>query len=214
MKVFIMAQGKGSRWDHDVPTISNYKQLLEIRPGERIIQRTIRQFSKYNPIVIANGDFADHVLMMRSLHEPTGSINEGILSLYEDWNNVGYTTILLGDVVFSNDAVRKIINCEHDFTIFCRDGANKVTGKDAREIFALKFNHLRISWIMKLLMTLKAEQAPKLWNMWEKVQNMRPSPIEIIDDYTDDIDSVEEYNAWFSILRRCVKEDDEKLSVY
>jgi hypothetical protein len=211
MKIFIMAQGKGSRWDHNIPNVANYKQLLQINDKETIIQRTIRQFARYNPTVVANEDFAPFVPILQSLHEPTGTINEGILSLNKHWNNVGYTTILLGDVVFSNDAVNTIINCNYDFTIFCRLGANTLTGKSAREIFGLKFNHLKISWMIRLLMTLKDEQAPKLWNMYEKLVGLLPSPIEIIDDYTDDVDSIEEYNARFSKLKKLVKEDDEKL---
>lgn len=208
-----MAQGKGSRWgSEDVP--AEYKQLILVNE-EVLIKRTIRQLIERglsDITVIANGDFAEHTSgILRSLHEPTGSINQGLLALYKDWEQDGYTLFILGDVIFSEEAMNIIKDNREDFRLFARPWRNAVTGKEAREIFAVKIYRTQLARFQRLLQTLVNEDAPKLWNMYDKVKYMSPFPVEFIDDWTDDIDSPQEYDEFFYIMEQCAKEEYERL---
>ena len=66
MKIYLLAQGQGSRWKSDsnrnttIELPSEYKQLTPLG-DETIITRIIRQIFEYDPIVIANGDFIPYI---------------------------------------------------------------------------------------------------------------------------------------------------------
>ena len=85
-RIFIMAQGKGSRWSRDSRTIienpCEYKQVLSITDEENLISRTIRQFH-YDPMikVICTGEFSQYLpdgTEIESFREPIQPILHGI----------------------------------------------------------------------------------------------------------------------------------------
>ena len=163
MKIYLLAQGQGSRWkaDHnrnmaiDLP--SEYKQLIPMGNGELLVHRTIRQLWEISRVkgdnviggvaldvtLIAPGDFLLYNIpkwvKFRSFREPTGCILEGICKTKKEWE--GHQIVfLLGDVVYSNYAIRHILNAQHRLALFGRKSGNSITGKEAREIFALGFS--------------------------------------------------------------------------
>ncbi len=148
MKIYILAQGQGSRWMVDdgrnmsIELPSEYKQLTPLG-NETIITRTIRQVFEYDPIVIASGDFVPYIkhldVKFRSFREPTGCILEGICKTKNEWR--GHDVIfLLGDVIYSNKAIETIFGSANYTGFFGRKSPNKVTGKKASEIFALRIS--------------------------------------------------------------------------
>lgn len=221
-KVFILAQGKGSRWYEDnvnseLP--AQYKQLIPINEKETIVSRTIRQLGDVDWKLIANyGKFKDACdeTKIYELREPTGSIVQGILLLRDQWMTEDCFIFLLGDVVFSNDAIKTIL--EHigkGSFLFGRLGRNKVTGKECKEIFALKVcgNIVdREDFYRFLIRVVNYEASPetlKLWDLyhlWE--QERDKAGFVIIDDYTDDIDSPVHYYEFFEKMKEAADEDD------
>jgi len=214
MRIFVMAQGKGSRWDrgrwyHDVLPCE-YKQVLPITEDLNLITRTIRQFKFFDPKIICKGEFYRYLpegTEIESFREPTGPIMKGIWNLKHKWDNWNRILILLGDVAFSNDAVTTILDHNSDLTLFGRLGENRVTGKEAREIFALTFAWNRYKQVAKNMERLWKSGANKLWDYYE---TYNPYFVEI-DDYTDDVDDLLAYQKFWPKMKEEIIKDDEIL---
>jgi len=226
MKVLILAQGTGSRWNINLRGLtvpSEYKQLIPYKSGETLLGRTIRQVKSHGieyPIVIANcGDFVHLDAPIRELREPTGSIIHGILSLRNYWMTNEKIVFVLGDVVFSNIMLSLVVNQELDgISFYGRKGGNEVTGKEAKEIFALKVCgsvQVRENFYRHLMMLRDDTSAPnklKLWDLyhWLKIERANAVFLTVDKDYTDDIDSPKHYELFWDKLEEAVVEDDSK----
>ena len=241
MKIYILAQGKGSRWKDDsgrdkgIQLPSEYKQLVPIGNGEVLIQRTIRQLWEISrargirvegdwshATLIAPGDFLLYNIPkwieFRSFREPTGCILEGICKTKKEWRD-HRIVFLLGDVVYSNRMMQKIISNTDTVSFFGREGANIFTGKDASKIFALSFNKVDATqlyiwhWMRKLWFRDQINDA-KLWTLYNYIHETYPVqayPMRTVDnDYTDDIDSPEEYNLFYEKLKELALADDKR----
>ena len=234
VKIYILAQGRGSRWKEElgrnltIDLPSEYKQLIPIGDGEVLINRTNRQiWQSYsnNPIVgqsvsdvtvIAPSDFVQYMpswVKFRSFHEPTGCILEGICRTKKEWE--GHRVVfLLGDVVYSNRMIREIFSNTDTVSFFGREGANVFTGKEASEIFAFSFNEDIITQLniwneMRFLWFTKQIKA-KLWHLRDDMPSISFAFRKVFDDYTDDIDSPEEYNLFYEKLKESALADDER----
>ncbi len=237
MKIYLLAQGQGSRWsidphrkwDFELP--SEYKQLIPMGNGEILIQRTIRQASEATGrtptdlTLVAPGDFLLYNIpkwvKFRSFQEPTGCILEGICKTKKEWE--GHRVVfLLGDVVYSNYAIRHILNAQHRLALFGRKSGNSITGKEASEIFALGFNDDKLVqyciWDrMREIYFRQEDKNAKLWTFHDYLTNKEPwdsvlkgSAFHVINDYTDDVDSPEEYHFFFEKLKELALADDER----
>jgi hypothetical protein len=231
MKIYILAQGKGSRWEgENLP--SEYKQLVPMGNGELLVHRTIRQIREtlggYITVdvnLIAPGDFLLYAINenidFRSFREPIGCILEGICRTKKEWE--GHRIVfLLGDVVYSNYAIRHIVNARHRLAFFGRKSGNPITGKEAREIFALGFNDDKLVqyciWDrMREIYFRQENKDAKLWTFYDYLTNkktwdsvVKGSAFHVINDYTDDIDSPEEYNLFYEKLKELALADDER----
>lgn len=232
MKIYILAQGKGSRWKDDsgrnmaIDLPSEYKQLIPIGNGEVLIQRTIRQLwelsrAKGNNIMggvalnvtlIAPGDFLLYNIpkwvKFQSFREPTGCILEGICRTKKEWD--GHQIVfLLGDVVYSNRMMQKIISNTDTVSFFGREGGNVFTGKEAKEIFAFSFNENHVIqqalWEDMRDIWFRGQIQAKLWHFCDR------GKLHTLDnDYTDDIDSPEEYNLFYEKLKELALADDKR----
>jgi len=225
MKIYILAQGQGSRWRYDSHRVreidlpSEYKQLLPIGNGEVLIQRTIRQISEAwnirTPIdltLIAPGDFLLYPfpewMKFHSFREPTGCILEGICRTKKEWKD-NRVLFLLGDVIYSNRMMKEIISNNDTVSFFGREYANPFTDKRAGEIFSFGCsNDLMIQnhqWRMMREIWFHKKINAKLWHFYH------PDELRILDnDYTDDVDSPEEYEQFYEKLKELALEDDEQ----
>jgi len=211
MKIFIMAQGDGSRWKENtkIELPSEYKQLIPLGK-ETIITRTLRQLEGYDITVIADGYFAPFMpenIKLVYFRVP-GCLLRGIWQTRSWWGESG-NVFLLGDVVYSNELLRKIVKYSTEISIFGRLGENKVTGKEAKELFALNINFCDVHdrWIEDTLKSLyESNPRAKLWDFQESVED------EVIEsnDYTDDLDSPEEYLQFWNKLEKSALEDDNR----
>ncbi len=224
MKIYILAQGQGSRWRYDSHRVreidlpSEYKQLLPIGKGEVLIQRTIRQIGEsideLDVTLIAPGDFLLYPypewMKFQSFREPTGCILEGICRTKNEWAGER-VLFLLGDVIYSNRMMKEIINNRDTVSFFGRKGKNVFTDKEASEIFAFGFNDTQIMqdvlWQEMRHLWFRREIDAKLWTL---LSYLKLSIVEVENDYTDDVDSPEEYEQFYEKLKELALEDDER----
>jgi hypothetical protein len=204
VKIFLMCQGRGSRWTEnarfDVP--SDLKQLVPIN-GEPLISRTLKQLSGVpNVTLVGHGtDFRQYHHCIRTFRDPVGSLVEGILRTSTDWEDSDHDILyLLGDVVYSNYAISVILSnlyVTRPVTLYGRLSGNLYTGKMAREIFAIHIDH--DDDVYKMLKYIDDEKGlqSKLWDIYHQTNRIVP-----IADWTDDVDSPEEYHLFFKKLER------------
>ena len=128
----------------------------------------------------------------------------------EMWLTDSRIVFLLGDVVYSNNAIREILSENSNF--FGRLTGNKFTGKEAKEIFAFSFSagyDVQCYWRDSMKRLWQKNKSAKLWNLSlveEAITNFF-----VIEDYTDDIDSPQEYDQFYETLERLALEDDKRL---
>lgn len=213
-RIFIMAQGRGSRWSRDSRTTiespCEYKQVLSITSDENLISRTIRQL-RYDSLikVICSEDFAKYLpkgTEIESFREPVQPILHGIWNTKREWAYYDRILIILGDVAFSNIGIKKIFVDNQEMSLFGRFGSNPITGKEAREIFAVSIRRNKYVEAVNNFSTLWKSGKEKLWDYY----GMYKSSLVEINDYTDDIDSLEAYVQFWPIMKEKIIEDDSR----
>jgi len=214
-KVFLMAQGKSSRWG--TPNLP--KQCIPVG-GRPLIDRTMEMLpDNFSVTLISPDDVLSYIASERKFKytyfKDPGSLLKGIW-LCKDKIDLGVDNvlILLGDVMFSRKMLHLIFSKEwEEVTLFGRIGGNKITGKEASELFALWipeqetekfFDELKLVWIS----LQEAGQEGKLWNLSREFGYTIKS---LKDDYTDDIDSPQEYEKFYNVLNEAVIKDDLRL---
>jgi hypothetical protein len=192
-RAIILAAGKGRRWKSISP-----KHYLEI-DGERIIQRSIR---------MANTMFDDVVVAVPGTHYVTGarehvvsdplrgSEQQKILSSKEEWS-AGRTTLLYGDVYYTEVAMRALVESDHQLTFLIRHGASHVTGKPHGEIYAIGF----LSVMQKKITDAMAEfgyvegiPSRAGWWLWHCFRDIATEIV--VTDETEDFDTLQDYQRW------------------
>lgn len=205
MKYIIMAGGK-----YDKFTIP--KQLLKVN-DEVIIERTIRLLKEngIENIAISTNNSAFNYLEVPILeHNNSYECIDG--KLYGHWVDAFYPTneptcYIFGDVYFSEEAIKIIINTEtDDIELFgsMPPLANNYI-KNHIEPFALKVvntDHLKesIQKTKELYKEGKFWRFPIMWELWTVIKNvpLQTKPDEYIynytaiNDYTCDIDNVDD----------------------
>lgn len=157
----ILAAGESTRWDGK----NVGKHFVRI-DGEKLILRTMRQFKKFEPLMITRNQ-ANAEAYKTTCHT--------LLSTSRLWKD--RTIILLGDVMFTKDAVRKIIKCDEGFCVF----------GDTVDIFALSFTN----YFHKLLEAALKESSGRLHEVEWLCKNH-----ELIDDETQDFDCMHDYREF------------------
>lgn len=202
-----MAQGTGDRWktfiEHDSDPPCEYKQLLPV-DGEPNLFRTIRMLREKNRndfIVIAEGlMFTDSQIdslpnQIRTLRCP-GDILNGISQLLKFNESFIF---LLGDVIYSQQLLADILSYdEREYTLWGRKGGNKYTGKAAKEIFALSVSIECVSTVIDQISHIKDVNDRNLWSLYHSF--IYTGNWEEVNDWTDDVDSPEEYSQFFGFL--------------
>lgn len=214
MKIFVMAQGEGSRWVEDrergiIAPEYEFKQVLPITEELNLISRTLKQFQYWNTTVICSDEMLKYLpdgTITYPLKDPVGCLLYGMWSLKPFWDSYDSIIYLLGDVAYSHYAVYRIISCSEDLTFFGRLGSNKVTGKEAREVFAVSVGRSRHEEFESNLASLFEDGKAKLWDYYEEYS---PNFVEI-DDYTDDTDSIPAYDKFWDKLQESIRKDDEE----
>ena len=212
MKYIIMAGGNYPGWQSP-------KQLLKIK-GEKIIERTIRLLRENDveDIAISTNNPAFEDLGLPILHHR----NEWTAHSYNDydgyWCEAFYPTTepacyIFGDVVFSPEAITKIVNTETDSIEFFASAPpfSRQFQKKSAEPFALKvvnqeYFRICIEECKNAANLGYFRRQPIMWELWQIIKR---TPLNIIDytnytvinDYTCDIDGGED----LALFERVVK---------
>ena len=189
MKYIIMCAGKGTRWNNH---LGLPKHLIEIN-GEALLARTTRLL-KENGIedyLITGNDerYSQYGKLVSQTY------NDCEIDRFEEVNEP--VCYLYGDVYYTKDAMKTIINTETDDVLFFGS---------LEEIFAIKVENLsnfyeHKNYVKRLYM------ANALWRCigWEIYRSMNKIPFmehKITDRYikildgTDDIDYPQDYEAF------------------
>lgn len=187
MKYVIMCAGEGKRWNNylGVP-----KHFIEIN-GESLIERTTR--------LLKENGILDYVITANDkIYDDYGktikqTYNQCEIDRFEEINddNICY---LYGDVYYTEEAIKQIINKDTDNILFF--GSNM-------EIFAIKIKNKELFYehknkIKKLFLNNQIGRCIG----WEIYRSLNNIPFEehiikdmyyLIDDLTDDIDYPEDY---------------------
>jgi hypothetical protein len=193
MKVVIMAAGNGLRWNNflGVP-----KQMIPIN-GEPLLHRTIRLLKErkipYKDIVVTVPEkgFYGKLPCKEVVGDPTWSVDK-FLNAYGD-------LYVYGDVYYTEEAMNTIVyTLEPSF--YGRYTGSRITGKKWGEVFGVRPDD-RMREIFKQIkeMDIPKRRGWEVYRLWagygineDKVGDYWRE----IDDFTDDIDSPEEYHRW------------------
>jgi len=177
--IFIMCAGSHERFGEEK------KWLMPI--GKETVVGRIRKQS--NGRVVARDSELDGDII---LTYPVHSLLRDILMVTEGLDNA---IILLGDVIFSEDCMDKILNYKGDVGFFMSQ----------TEIFDLVYHKKLRPHFEKALLKTSFNVWGKLWSGYRKFRGI---PIGnhvivkkdtiIIDDFTTDIDTKDEYNTFIS----------------
>lgn len=224
MRAIIIAAGEGTRWGNHLGVP---KHLIRIE-GEPILHRTVRLLRKHGvkDVNIVAKDRTDYAVAGAQVYVPLLNPKNGdadkFLSSRALWGEVGKTVILYGDVYFTDDAIDQIVNSPRlDWTLFCRPEGSEITGAKWGECFAFSFLPMHVPAMEKAL-----DRIVDLWQVglidrnggWELYRAMigrktaeirRPhimgSNYSVIDDWTEDFDTPEDYNNFIERLNKWLK---------
>lgn len=209
MRVIIMADGQGKRWNN----YTGVPKHLALVNGETILHRTVRLLKEngVNDIYITSHD-KRYNIEGTTRYEPKNNVYEidRFCACYPIWEKE--TLFMYGDVYYTENAIKTIVNEERgSFTYFGRFGASKVKGHS--ELFAIKvkdrekFNeacmYIRkglekgtikrgIGWeTYKYLSGKDVNMSMLEFKNWMNEEH--PFFVKINDD-TDDFDSPEDYD--------------------
>ncbi len=214
MKYIIMCGGEYK--DFKIP-----KQLLKIN-GERIVDRTIKLLKEngidLNDIAISSNDKRFDSCLVKRLEHNNGFILENGKSISGFWLDAFYpsnnpVTYLYGDVYYSEDAIKTIVRTNTDYILFfaSRNIRRKDYFKEWEEPFAFKVANQEkfreyINKAKKLFLDGQCNREPISWELYRIINgydiNLHVIGINFvaIDDYTTDIDTVEDIKKLEEIL--------------
>ena len=194
MTFFILAAGQQTRWGE-----GKLKQLIRV-PTMNLISRTYKQFSKHGEVkVVTIHDAIKQLFPKEAIINPRDHryTTTSMLSTEDHWKQ--RSTILLGDVYYSDEAVKTIVQNKDPF---------KVCGSFIQvEIFAISFtdNDGVKSALVKAIENADSGGRGKLWEVYKsysgvelKVEYPVPMPplndnFTMIDDDTQDFDTKDEW---------------------
>lgn len=211
MKYIIMAGGKYKDWETP-------RQLLEIR-GEPIIGRTIRLLREcgVEDIAISTYDKRFSQFGVPLLKHDNGFVVESGAVANGCWVSAFYPTeepacYIFGDVVFSPEAIRIIVNTEtRGISFFASVPPFSVLyRKTHAEPFAFKVRdqeHFRqaIEYVQENAHSGIFSRDPISWELWQVIIGGDPKQIDYdtivpINDYTCDVDTPKDASAIEAML--------------
>lgn len=226
MITLIMCQGQSSRWAGSEP-----KHLAMIA-GEPVIARTMRQLKELGVDHIVIIGEKKHFEQYGEVHEqrdPKPEVCNGINDTFIVWgfyirSFCDRVVILLGDVVYSDACLRAIYEDREPLRMFGRIGENKTTGKTYDERFALAFDRAYAKPVLAAIeeVLLRPECIASLKGLYYSMLGVPCAPqgdkvffedklLHIIDDYTDDLDSLEEWERSKEKLEEAILQEQKEL---
>jgi len=222
LEVIIMAGGEGSRFKSDTP-----KYLVEI-VGQPLVkvaaQRILKYTNKLKIIIPSDAEIYKQLLgnefqlvpRVGSVKPGTGKCVEAIKASSDNKNLL----IIYGDCYLTKAALEKIfqeiLHGGKNILFFCRHWGETFVNKGGGEMFGVYLEKKSKSDFLKAAYeTQELYDSKKIWrnNTWEIAKKLKNYSIENeyrdhpkfdfyfeINDLTDDIDFIEEYDSLRSLL--------------
>lgn len=218
-KVVILCAGNSSRWNSHLGV--KWKQLIPVL-NQTLLQRTIRQIQGNHQCEIdvlissrMEKDFHEvlkndrvNLVTIKKSYINTETPAAKYLASVEHWNNSGSTVILLGDVWFSDDAIKTILQPRSEpWLAFGRQRPSSCTGYPYGNFFGVRLagSEFQRKSIVLLDHLYKAGICNAYGGGWAWSQLMRNEDPNIrsvgenfieIDDFTEDFDCPDDYIRW------------------
>lgn len=204
-RVMILAAGEGSRWENYRGTP---KHLTTIE-DEVLLERTCRQFLRYTDDVIVVGADSRYEVSGTTLYippapKPKWQDMAKFWSSHERWGSKR-TVLAFGDVYYTDDAVKTIMENKDEWHCFLRKGPSSFTGCEWKEIFAFAFNGTQNQRFReKIMKSIAQKTAPSGggWQLlrelvWDTHNYLFDNPYYTnIDDWTEDFDFPIDLTHW------------------
>lgn len=196
-----MAAGDGLRWIASGGEGRKHELVID---GETLIARTVRLVRERGVTdIVISGPYDG--LGVPTFHPAAETdIVDGRLAVRSMWSDRGRTVILLGDVYYTDTAMRTIIDhAGNEPHLFARFTGSRITGKTWAEPFANSFlaeHRAAHERSLRTVQTLKDRGRIKRAGLWEayKLDHHRLLPFTyrtsnlghatVIDDWTEDFD--------------------------
>ena len=200
MKYILLCGGKYVKWETP-------RQLVQLGP-ERLIERTIRLLREngIEDIAISTNNPAFNDIGVEIIDHSNPFVSDGYVPLAGSWVDAfplraEPTCYIFGDVVFSEKAIRTIIETEtDDIELFASMPPFALNyPKRYAEPFAFKVvntEHFRSAIQFAKDNKDKFNREPIAWELWQIIKGTPLNVIELnytkINDYTCDIDSADD----------------------
>ena len=183
---------------------------LQVVNGERIVERTIRLLRENgikDIVITSNNPQFDELGVPRLEHENSYRYENGKLNGY--WVDAFYpkfrknqkATFIFGDVYFSEDAIKQIVEFKGNGNVLFGSAGAKVQGKVWGEPYAYVVNDMGafyegIKEVKRLQDEGLTNRVPIVWELYRVLNGIDvnehrvlDATYKVIDDYTDDADN-------------------------
>lgn len=220
MRIIIAAAGTNAKWDNHLGVRSHFVPVRkDVRrrasETEPLLERTLRQVHKRcsDIWIVAPADAPEEYAKVaekfgaRIYLAPPDTRNE-FESSRGIWGPEGINYLLLGDVYFTDEAIKTILQTEDDsFLFFGRRAPSRITGTRYGEIFANSWGAHRNVKMEFLTQQVRERQDSGEANPnkhgWTMLRMLQGTPLRShqvakpwwveINDATDDIDFPDDY---------------------
>lgn len=198
----------------DALLVVNNKLMVEV-DGKPLLQRSLsilRELEIPDPVVYGEVPGLPSSVERFIAKNPPAEVVGAIKACEPIWRDACEVCVLLGDVVWAPGAMDRVFAPSgHDWTFYGKLGANVFTGKAWPEIYAFRFRTVAADQVLEaadyLLRTLVWRR--KFWELYRLLLGL-PVPANtpdqgelfyppssgsfvVVPDWTDDIDTLEEY---------------------
>ena len=217
LKILILCNGDGTRWGNYMGLPKQLAPLNQV--DESLIERTIRMCCEHGisleAIYIISADDRLKKLPTNYLTPRVGSlITETLLETQRLWS--GHTVVLLGDVFYSTQSLKRILGNSQELAIYGRKGQSNYTYTPHGEIFALSFSQSKqptvLDHLNKAIADAQSGGRGKLWEFYRSTVNIPLDKHRFagnhfvdINDWTDDFDWPSEYDQNMTICEQIEK---------
>ena len=202
IKIVIMCGGFYEQWETP--------KQLQVVNGERIVERTIRLLKENGVtdiVITSNDERFDELGVPRLEHENSYRYENGKLNGY--WVDAFYpkfrknqkATFIFGDVYFSEDAIKQIVEYKGNGNVLFGSAGAKVQGKVWGEPYAYVVNDMGafyegVKEVKRLQDEGLTNRVPIVWELYRVLNGIDvnehrvlDATYKVIDDYTDDADN-------------------------
>lgn len=206
MRIIIACAGSQKKWNNYLGVRSHFAPVGPDR--EPLLHRTVRQLERYGDDISITCPVG-----FSELYAVDGAVTYEVEGTSEFdstrflWSNYEETVLLLGDVYFSDLALRKIFGLtgHNRYVAFGRHGSSNITGTPYGELFAHIWcpaqNHMLDRHLDNVARARETGiLRPHGWMLLRSVQQtpmnrhaVKAPWFQEINDWTDDIDFPEDY---------------------